>query len=63
MQVRRGDKLVEESFFIHNNEYLNESEKFINEDEKNKMKYVYISTDDVGLNNKIEKKKSFLFGV
>ena len=51
-----GDKLKEESFLIDNNEYLNELKKFINEDEKNKINHVYLSTDDIGLINEIEKK-------
>jgi hypothetical protein len=55
LQVRRGNKIGHESNFVDNNEYLNELKKFTN-DENDKINYVYVSTDDIGLINDIEKK-------
>ena len=52
MQVRRGNKIGLESFFTNTIDYLNELKKFTTQ-EKN---YVYLSTDDTGLINEIEKK-------
>jgi hypothetical protein len=55
LQVRRGNKIGHESNFVDNNEFLNELKKFTN-DENDKINYVYVSTDDIGLINDIEKK-------
>jgi len=55
LQVRRGNKIGHESNFVDNNEFLNELKKFT-DDENDKINYVYVSTDDIGLINDIEKK-------
>ncbi len=52
MQVRRGNKIGLESFFTDTIDYLNELKKFT----KHEKNYVYLSTDDAGLINEIEKK-------